>query len=273
MEVAVWAVDDVQSQHVRARMAAICATFRRECRGRPNVIAGATDSASGQHQSVMEALRELVVALAAPNADSAATALGRLGGHALLLQLLESDCENEGDGDMRELAATATELMVPLCPQFPMQAAALDAQNSCDLMRCCIEIDSAQNACGRPLTMHLRRRANVQAAERSAEIAVSNMLWSVRGVAHQGTRQVCAQMRTQALSHHLMDPPACTLTLWMQASLVLVRYLQSNPQMLPNAPVSESTPSSCCDIRPRHGRVLEVGAGLGEEIFSPTVFA
>ena len=215
-------------------------------------------------QMVNSALRELIAALEAggAEADRAATAFGRAGGHPFLLQLLEYDANDgmwarrlefggsgternlrgfpervpteegwaEGeDGDEEstsELAADAVGLCMGLCPRFPMRGVHVDAEHAVDLMRCEVEIDSAINACGRALTVFLRRRANPSDTEHAAALGISNTLWA--------------------------------------GSVLLVRYLQAFPALLPGGDDEDggAGPVSAGQGK-RRARVVEVGAGLG----------
>jgi len=249
-EISIWSQDDASSQGARERMSSICDVLRVQCRGRigssrssslPLVNFQAHEakefdqrheakefdkSAQGEtdEPAVNCALQALVGAFEAggADADKAASDFGRLGGHVFLLQLLEAEIDDDDEaGDkVRELAATAVELCMGLCSRFPMKSTTVDAKNACDTMRCEIEIDSELNQCDGPVRIQMRRQSNANDASIAPAIAISNMLWA--------------------------------------GSIVLVRYLQSNPSLMPL-----QLQDSCHPHASRLANILEIGAGLG----------
>lgn len=227
-EISIWAQDDASSQGARDRMSDICDVLRKQCRGGRKAGVEIPSSAGGNEetQSANDVLQTLIDTLEAggADADKAATDFGRLGGHLFLLKLLEVEGEDEDTQNQRELAATAVELCMSLCSRFPMKSATVDAKNACDAMRCEIEIDSELNKCDGPLKLHLRRQCNPNDASNAPAIAISNMLWA--------------------------------------GSIVLVRYLQANPHLMPSAGKDGAGggQSSCTNTKPQ---ILEIGAGLG----------
>ena len=175
-EVSIWKQQDSLHQRMVLRMSGLCSTLRRHCQSAGAL--GETKQEDGVDE-VREALKALIEALGdtGANADKAASAFGRLGGHQSLLQLLETDGA-EADDEIRELAATATELCMSFCPRFPMKAGALDAENDCDMMRCEITIDSTLNKIGAPVKVHLIRRSYPDDTGSRPVITISNMLWA-----------------------------------------------------------------------------------------------
>jgi predicted nicotinamide N-methyase len=223
-EVSIWSKDDLNSANLRKLVNSTCDVLRRECRKRKVSATIEVDDSiclqSPAKASVADdSLRELVVVLSAGGieADLAANAFGRCGGHMFLLQLLEDASDNVSEDTIR-LAETATELCMSLCPRFPMKATTVDAKNECDLMRCTVEINSELHASGEALSVHLCRRPNPSDTENTAVITISNMLWS--------------------------------------GSIVLARYLQARPYLIPGVDFS-ATDSTM------KNRILEIGAGLG----------
>ena len=107
-----------------------------------------------------------------------------------------------------------------------MRGVHVDAEHAVDLMRCEVEIDSALNACGRALTVFLRRRANPSDTEHAAALGISNTLWA--------------------------------------GSVLLVRYLQAFPALLPGGDDEDGGAGPVSGGQgKRRARVVEVGAGLG----------
>jgi hypothetical protein len=234
-EVLIWSQDNIGKQGIRERMAAICDVLRQQCRGGRKMPTtsqsdkGIPDQDTG-HETVDKALEELIAVFegGGSDADKAATDFGRSGGHLFLLQLLEAEGDEGKVANTRDLAAEAVEHCMSLCSRFPMKSAILDAKSACDTMRCEIDIDSALNACGAALKLHLRRRSNGNEGDTGAAITISNMLWA--------------------------------------GSLVLVRHLQSNPHLIPSVRCihdGQDTPPQILEI----GAGLGAG-GLGVAVLA-----
>jgi hypothetical protein len=102
---------------------------------------------------VVRMLEELVQLLEkGPEADKQASDFGRLGGHTLLLSVLESP-EDEEEG---ELAARAVDLCMELCERFPMKGGSITACEE-DTLRTSVPVTSAFAKID-PVTLHMRRR-------------------------------------------------------------------------------------------------------------------
>jgi hypothetical protein len=132
-----------------------------------------------------------------PVENQTALEFGRLGGHFLLLDLLEalpdadsSDCT--GIAALRDAAACAVDHCAALCPGFPMKGTRLaggthdagGAGGAGGGLRARLVVDSAlKPAAGRPLTLRVVRRADRRRAGcGEPERAISNMLWGGRHV-------------------------------------------------------------------------------------------
>jgi hypothetical protein len=103
---------------------------------------------------VASALKELLglLEIGEPEADKNAVELGRMGGHTLILHILDAPRDdNESD-----LAARAVDLCMELCERFPMKGSSITAceENS---LRTTILVSSPLAKID-PITLHMRRR-------------------------------------------------------------------------------------------------------------------
>ncbi|KAJ1495517.1 hypothetical protein T484DRAFT_1761814, partial [Baffinella frigidus] len=169
----------------------------------------------------------------------AAREFGRLGGHMMLLAILEGGGDGAaepqmllailegGDDCTADLAAEAVTLSQNKCPSFPMKRHVDTGADHLDPLLCAVSFGACEDACtqdchqgGAGVTVHVRRRGYVETGGDEVPVReISNMLWA--------------------------------------ASVVLTRYLQQRMQLL--------QPKTCPDVpgEKRRMLVLEVGAGLG----------
>eukprot|EP00960_Hanusia_phi_P054701 762747-Hanusia_phi.AAC.5 len=133
---------------------------------------------SGGSGERTESLRQLLSLLQGPAAvrSQAAWDLGQLGGHHVLLLLMET---TEVDEE-RDLCAELTDICARVCSRFPMKATPLMEDDGMeDSLGCELLVTSSLNKTRTPLKILLRRRAaKGGASERCPERKISNMLWS-----------------------------------------------------------------------------------------------